>query len=382
MNETTAAADKNGKVLVIDDNALTLNAMGMALCDDFTVAEARSGEEGLELLAGFEPDIVLLDIEMDGIDGYETCRRLRERHDMPVIFVSSHDTLEERLHAFDSGGDDFIVKPFDAEVLHRKVCRMFELLARHERLAEEKKTSDQIAMGFLQSIGETGVLLNFIRSNLGCIDYAELAERLLAAVREYGVNCHVQVRHADGAVSMTPHGPATPLEASILDQSAGLGRMFQFKRRFVVNYPLVSILILQLPEDNEIAGRMRDNIAILAENAEAIAETIGVRKESAIRAEALQAAALNSYQAIDDVRSLYRQQQVDTRILLDQLIKEVEDTYLFLGLTENQEHTVSATMRRGAEQILQLFALSEELDRRFAGVLESLAPTKQPAETW
>lgn len=382
MNETTAAADKNGKVLVIDDNLVTLNAMSMALCDDFTVEEARSGEEGLELLAGFEPDIVLLDIEMDGIDGYETCRRLRERHEMPVIFVSSHDTLEERLLAFDSGGDDFIVKPFDAEVLHRKVVRMVEIRSRHERLAAEKSCADRMAMGFLQSIGETGVLLNFIRSNLGCIDYGELAKRLTAATLEYGVEGHVQVRHAEGAVSMTPHGPATPLEASILDQSAGLGRMFQFKRRFVVNYPLVSIMILNLPDDDAVAGRMRDNIAILAENAEAIAETIGMRKESAQRAEAMQSAALASYQAIEEVRNLYRQQQADTRILLDELIDKVEDTYVYLGLTETQEHTLSATVRRGSDEILRLFATGEELDHRLDRILASLKPGGQSTEVW
>lgn len=375
-NTLSVAGKKTGKLLIIDDNPITLHAMAMALCDDFDIEEAESGEEGLRLLRTFEPDLVLLDIEMEGIDGFETCRLLRQKHRMPVIFVSSHDSLEERLKAFDSGGDDFIVKPFDAEVLHRKIHRMVAMHAHREQLAEEKDAAQQIAMDFLKSVGETGVLLNFMRSSLGCMDYADLATRLLEAARNYGVNCHVQVRHADGAVSMTPHGIATPLEASILDQSIDLGRIFQFKRRLVVNYDLVSILVQDLPEDEVIAGRLRDNTAILAENAEAIAETIGVRKEAALRAAAMQAAAADSHAAVETLREMYLEQQGQIRQSLDGLMKQMEDKYLFLALTDIQETSVSDTIRRGSSQILDLFAHSGEFERQFSSILASLRLNK------
>ena len=101
--ESEAPPEKKGKVLIVDDDPIILLMLETNLKDDFEVQTAGSGEACLETVPNFAPDLVLLDIEMPGIDGYETCRRLQEGRDgqpLPVIFVSSHDTLDERLTAY------------------------------------------------------------------------------------------------------------------------------------------------------------------------------------------------------------------------------------------------------------------------------------------
>lgn len=367
---------KSGRVLIVDDDAISLNAMRVALCDDFAVETARSGESCLDVLSAFDPDLVLLDIEMDGIDGFETCLRLRRSHETPVIFVSSHDTLDERLQAFDAGGDDFVLKPFDAEVLHRKVQRVAESYQRHRRLVAEKEAAQEAARGSLKSFGETGVLLDFTRSSLVCVDYGELAENLVAAAQEYGLACHALVRHPGGVAAATPRGAATSPEISLLEQNATLGHIFQVRNRLVVNYERVTLVILDSPEDETLAARTRDNIVALAETGQAIAEIIGVRKESALRAETLQAAALESYCAIEKLRTVCRRQQSETRVLLDRLVKQVGEIYVHLGLTDNQEETLSEAIRTGRKQILELFVPNEEFDRQFASIVTSLGLAK------
>jgi DNA-binding response OmpR family regulator len=109
---------------VVDDDATTRDLLAIALGDHFEIQQAASGEEILERLVRrpapgqAAPSLVLLDIEMDTVDGYQTCQRLRKAGlDIPVLFISSHDTLEERLLAFDAGGDDFISKPFEPDVV-------------------------------------------------------------------------------------------------------------------------------------------------------------------------------------------------------------------------------------------------------------------------
>lgn len=173
---------------------------------------------------------------------------------------------------------------------------------------------------------------------------------------------------------MTPDGLASPLEASVLEKSAGMGRIFQFGRRMVVNYSFVSVLILDVPRDEEEAGKLRDNIAILAESAEAIAETIVMRQESAKRAEALQVASSETADAVEILRDLYRKQQSDTRIRLQEMIDDVERAYVNLGLTDNQEDRVSNILRDGADKVLQLFDIGIEFDNRFAQILDALRP--------
>jgi CheY-like chemotaxis protein len=376
MNMPEQFPAKLGQVLVVDDNPISTESMRQALQLNFEVDSVDSGEACLERLAAESrlPDLILLDIEMGGIDGFETCRRLRENFGMPVIFVTSHDDLPECIKAFDSGGDDFVVKPFDPEVLLRKAQRIVQHQASKNSLTAEKESLSSMAMGFLRNLGDTGVLLTFMRSSLGLASYDDLANRLIEATANYGVRCHVQVRHSEGSCTKTSNGDASPLEESVLEKSASMGRIFQFSRRMVVNYDSVSILIIDLPDDETEVGKLRDNIAILAETAEAIAETIAMRKESASRAEALQAAVSETADTVESVRQLYNQQQADTRQSLAEMVDTVEKSYFNLGLTERQEARVSDILRDGTERTLTLFDVGIELDRRLVHILDALRP--------
>jgi CheY-like chemotaxis protein len=311
---------------------------------------------------------------MGGIDGFETCLWLRADHDIPVIFVSAHNELPDLIKAFDSGGDDFVVKPFDPELLLLKAQHIVQHHAAKKKLAAEAASLKSMAMNFLGSIGYGGVLLNFMRGSLDVSDFETLAQRIFEATTHYDVRCHVQVRHAGGVCTLTPTGKASPLEESVLEKSADMGRIFQFSQRVVVNYSTVSILITDLPKDENEAGKLRDYISILAETAEAIAETIAMRKESAQRAEALQAAVGETAAAVESLRELFHKQQSDAHVCLNEMIDNVEKSYFNLGLTTNQEARVSNIVRAGAENTLILFDVGVEVDKRFAQILDALRP--------
>jgi len=367
-------------VLIVDDDPIILDTLASALEDDFDTIDAESGEAALSRLnaPGLPaPDLIFLDIEMHQLDGYETCQGLRKAgHGMPVIFVSSHDTLEERLRAFDVGGDDFVSKPFDAAELLRKAHLAVQ---RHRETAGLQAVTQQI----LHEVGETGVLLAFLREAIRITDYEQLAALLLKAVGDYGVSCIVQLRHDGGLITLSPSGSPTQLELSLLERATALDHKFRLGRRLVINYPIFSLLILDMPEDDERERRVTDFIDALVESAEAVAETIGIRRESAMRAEALMVATAESCGAIEVLREGYRQQQADTQTLLYNLIEEVEHTYVHLGLTENQEDTISSALRKSAERILQLFQHGAEFDRQFAAVLDALKPQSHAnADVW
>lgn len=361
-------------VLIVDDNRVIRETLSVLFEDSFEVDAVDSGAACIDAVAKRPPDLILLDIVMTGIDGYETCRRVRQTHaHLPVIFVSGVDTLDERLLAYDSGGTDFVAKPFNPEVLLRKATRAVELYAERQRLKEETSSLQKMAMGFLQNVGETGVLLNFMRETLGCEDFRCLGTCLLKACAEYGVSSMIQIRHAHGALSMTQSGEASELESSILDSSAVMGRIFQFSNRMVVNYNNVTILVSDLPDDADIRGRIRDNVAILAESAQSMSETVVLRSESARRANMLQRASLQSMAAVGRLREMYRRQQTDTRIKLQFLTDRIEKTYVHLGLTDTQEDSLSNCVLEGSEEILALFARSDEFEREFSMILSSLS---------
>ncbi len=113
-----------GRVLVVDDNARNV-FICQKLLREYTLASAGSGEEALAMVPEFRPDVILLDIMMPGMDGYETCRRLRELGtrggQAKIIMVSAKAMVSERLQGYDAGADDYVSKPFNPDELIAKV---------------------------------------------------------------------------------------------------------------------------------------------------------------------------------------------------------------------------------------------------------------------
>ena len=381
-SEFLAGQSQKPRVLIVDDDLLSREMLRFALSDDFELEQAETGEQALAAANKNPPQLVVMDIEIPGMNGYETCRRMRKNTTCPIIFVSSHDTLEERIEAFESGGNDFIIKPFDAEILARKVSLAIEASLERERLANEKDLMQQTAMGFLSNMSDSGVLMEFMRASLGCSDQLQLATNLLNATIQYGIKCHIQIRLPEDCITLTPQGLATPLEESVLEKSREMGRIFQFRRRMVINYNMISIIVLDTPDDNEIAGRIRDNLCILAETTEVISETINMRKDSAEKAEQLQAAGMNATMSIEEVRQLYLSQLNESGFLLQKLVDEVEESYIFLGLTDRQEKMLTQLMQKNVQPVLDLFGRSVEMEQKFNDIINSLSSKGGAQDLW
>jgi len=124
------------RVLVIDDEPQILRALRRSLeAQDYDVATADGGEEGLALAAAHTPNLVVLDLGLPDLEGTEVIRRLRSWTDVPVIVLSVREGRMDKIEALDAGADDYVTKPFDVEEL---LARMRAALRRTDAdLAEE-----------------------------------------------------------------------------------------------------------------------------------------------------------------------------------------------------------------------------------------------------
>jgi two-component system KDP operon response regulator KdpE len=111
-----------GKILVVDDDPQIRRVMKATLVGHgYEVVEARTGEEALEKLSGEMPNLVLLDMNMPGIGGLETCRSLRQGSDIPVIILTVRNSERDKVAALDAGADDYVTKPFGIEELLARI---------------------------------------------------------------------------------------------------------------------------------------------------------------------------------------------------------------------------------------------------------------------
>ncbi len=130
----------NHRILIVDDTRENVRLLRTILEDDYVLESAATGEEALEILPKFRPDLILLDIKMPGIDGYEVCRRIKkdEQYDfIKIILVSALAMIEERLKGYEAGADDYVTKPFDQDELEAKI-RVFLKLKRSEEIDQLK----------------------------------------------------------------------------------------------------------------------------------------------------------------------------------------------------------------------------------------------------
>jgi two-component system KDP operon response regulator KdpE len=110
------------KILIIDDDEATLWLVSTLLKHHaFEVVEATTPEEGLRLAYQNHPDLVVLDIMMPNMDGWEVCRRLRELSEVPIVFLTAKSSVNDVVHGLELGADDYIVKPFDNQELIARV---------------------------------------------------------------------------------------------------------------------------------------------------------------------------------------------------------------------------------------------------------------------
>jgi diguanylate cyclase (GGDEF)-like protein len=125
------AAGRAGSLFIVDDDTVSIEALSaLALRAGYDVAFARDGLEALRLIAAAQPDVVLLDVDMPGLDGFETCRRLKAATataSIPVIFLSSLTQVQEKVRAFEVGGADYVSKPFGPEEVLARIAHQIKI---------------------------------------------------------------------------------------------------------------------------------------------------------------------------------------------------------------------------------------------------------------
>ena len=172
-------------ILVVDDDPQIRRVMRVALvASGYIVSDAKSGEGALEALRNNKYDLVLLDINMPGTGGLETCRLIRTTSEIPIIMLTVRSSENDKVEALDAGADDYVTKPFGTP----------ELLARiRAALRRFPLSSDDLPESL--ALGEIEVCFNMRRVRKGALEIP-LTPKETDLLRYLAVNCNAPVPHA------------------------------------------------------------------------------------------------------------------------------------------------------------------------------------------
>ncbi|HMT80571.1 MAG TPA: response regulator [Azonexus sp.] len=365
--------DASLRVFVVDDDQIILDVLAVTLDGVCELETFATVEDCLSRLTEAKPDLFLLDVSMPDMDGYTLCRRLKDdwdTQDIPVLFISANDDGETRMACYEAGGDDFIQKPVDPAELLSKLNVAGRIIDEKKALREQAGYAQRTAMAAMVSMGELGVVLQFLSKSFACNTVDELASELLRAMGQYDLQAAVQMRLGDEVLSLSQNGHNVPLEVSVLNHVRNSGRIFQFKSRCVFNYGRVTLMVNNMPlEDSDRCGRIRDNGALLAEGADARLKAIETEMQSSLRRAGIEAALPRLYSTLDGVQNNYRRNSFElTQVMID-FQEALTKAFIHLGLMENQEERLSNM----ANEFMLRVVGTQDASLTIIGQLEALA---------
>lgn len=368
----------SNRVLIVDDDEFARKILAKSLQDSFELEFAADGEEAIKVAESWSPGAILLDVELPGRNGYEVCDYLKQQPktaDIPILFLSSHSSLRERMLGYEVGADDYLVKPCDKEVLMAKLRRVRNYVEHKDTLQSSYDNAQQTAIEAITSSSELGKAVRFIERSYLAPTMERLGQDLLTMMRDLELSASVMfVARSGNYFCSSNTGEVAPLEKELLQMLHSEQRFVDFGCRTQVNYPRVALLVKNMPlQDRSRYGRLKDTIPFVLGATDAKVRVIDA--ELSFKQQNIE---LN--QAVDEVRKslmgitdMLVGNQRDVGDIMTALNTSLSLEMHRLGLEEDQEdyildqfsdasQGISQTLVRGNEIMDSMHSLVEQLE--------------------
>jgi CheY-like chemotaxis protein len=346
----------------------------------FKVVAATSGQQAITMVEKSDPDLVLLDVTMPEVDGYEVCRQVKNmRAELPVIFISANDSTDEILKGYDVGGADYIVKPFSPDVLLNKIQGAFENQQQADELKKEADYASEVAMAAISSSSELSTVVSFLRDSFHALDVRDLLRLINRCLKDYGLSGSVQLRSVEGDLDFSMTGPVSSLESELLSRIAVMPeRIKELKNRMFLNFDKASLLIKNLPmDDSDRVGRLRDYLMILIEG---INERL-VFFDAQVSAEQQRADSVSNVisevkTSLDHIYQLQSEIEKQNVSIMDNLADDIDHAFIGLGLSEEQEEQIMNLLHQAQDASSDVFKKGQQVEIAMRSVLSKLSDLK------
>lgn len=336
-------------------------------------AEIVGFQNVTELMAAIgprRPDAIVLDTWL--YDAQATYRALRddfETSDIPLLLLCT----AEEAQSDDFPADDFLLRPLSDGVLAAKLSLLIKQLESRRQAAEQMRYTQNVAMTAMSSMGELGVVLEFLSKSFACRTIQAVGDKALAALAQYDLDAVIQFNW-DNETYMARSGDReiSDTEREQFAQWRHAGRLHETENEFMVNFEHVSIHVLDMPQDPEQRGRLRDNLAILCEGVESRVSGLLLEHDNVLKRQAIRFAV---YEIRDTVASLYERElsYLHTgRELVSQVIDDFEDIFPHLALLPETERQLIDELITLRQQLSEFWSQPSAVEARLKSVIEAL----------
>ena len=340
-------------VLAIDDDKYVHHIIEESLAGFCKIIHAKDGDEGLRLTNKYNPDIILLDIEMPGMSGYDVCKTIKHSEstqDIPVMFLSSKIELSDRVKGYSVGASDYITKPFNAEELIARIKVLYEYRQKCTKLKLDIAKANKTAEIAMTESGDMGRIMRYVGQSYHANNFQSLSEHFFAFFAPLNLDVVVVFWYQGTGVFYSQQSGVCPLEQELLEQHRQAQRFVDIGSSTIINYPKVSLLIKNMPVDNDaLYGRYKDLFPHILEVTNEKVITME-RSESSYE----QAAQIST--ALQDIVKQLTTQNIEQNKSTKVFIEQLHELDCAIKLQQTQANPADLTLYISQlDQTMQLF---------------------------
>ncbi len=361
------------KVLIVDDDDISQALIGGILEEVFELSFASSGEECLELLKTQPIDVILLDVNMPGMNGLEVCRRIKmceDHQNMPVIFVSASDGKEEIIAGYEVGADDYITKPLHHDSLLARV-EMNALQARTQLHIQNSLTDTSPSSINRQFINSP--VFQFIDSSSQATTLEGLASAIFEITTHMDLSCLVQIKTSADNCYFSDDGVIKPIEPNIIQQMETQGRCCSFGQRLIINYPEISLFVRNMPIHDELRNvQIKEALLHVVRLADSRLESIQQKNSLEEKYHQLKQRMLSSSEALQFIHHDFQRHSKAVDNVLDSISLDILGNLESLHLTHDQEDFLTKTLQKKMTNLLELNNKSLQIEESMQDFIKEL----------
>jgi len=360
------------KILSIDDNPQNLSLIEKVLNDDFDIVSSDGNSSITELVSKEQPQIILLDIKLEGKSGYDLCKELRNSDigtDIIVIFVSALSTVEDKLTAYASGGDDYINKPIDIVELCHKLKRLEKRIREKDFLKERITQVSNVAFTSMKQASELGLLIEFFKETMTVTKPDSLFIKISEFFDNFDINFSLEFRTSERQLQY-PKNNVSTLELEVLSLGRKAKKIVTFGKNILFSSQWCSILVKQIPmNDEDFLGRIRDYFAILLN---IIDSRLMFMESENRRSNARERALDNLNESLTtdffEIKQNVLSQEKELLALLSELTCNMDKKAISMGLSHEQETELIGLFEETKEQFQDAIGVSILIDNKLENV--------------
>ena len=328
------------------------------------------GEACRRALAAHAPQALILDTRLTG--GYALHRAIRDDFDTGDIYQLLLCSTDEAARD-DLVADDFLPVPVSEPVFRNKVRMLLQTLDQRRRAGEQMNYAQKVAMTAMSSMGELGVVMNFMSKSFACRSIQSVGELALQALAQYDLDCVIYFSW-DGEHSIARSGgqEIAAEDREHIVQLRPLGRLLELNGQLVVNFEHTSVLVRQMPDEVERCGRLRDNVAMLCEGVEARITGLLMEHDNVLKQQGIRYAVC---EIRDSVANLHARQlaYLNTgRDMIGQVTDDFEDAFIRLALMPEVENQLISQLVTLRQRLTELWSQPGEVEARLQSVVNAL----------